>query len=630
MLHAPGLEADPAFDGTRSGTFVALHPARAEVLIGGTFYAGEIKKSLFTLMNDRLPLEGVLPMHCAANVGDERGCRALLRPLRHRQDDALGRSEAAADRRRRTRLGRRRRVQLRRRLLRQGDQALRARPNRRSTPPPTASARCWRTSSSTRTGRLDLDERREDREHARRLRARTDLERAPRRSRAGHPSHVVFLTADAFGVMPPIAGSVQRAGRLPLPLWVHRQARRHRDRGQPSRCRRSLPALAGRSCRSRRRSMRACSREQLEGPPSGCLACQHRLDAAARRPREARGCRSQATRTLVHAALSGRLSEAGYRTDDVFGFEVPVAVDGVDAGAPRPALDLERSLGPTTRPRRRSPCSSARTSRPSAMSRPRSPPPDRCANGTLEALPGERARAVPRRAATGFRYGRSVEGRTTSLVIGAGCAGMRAAIEAFDAGARRRAPLEDPSDPQPLGRGRGRDQRRARQRLRGQPRSCTPSTPSRAPTTSPTRTRSRSSAPRRPATSTSSRTGARSSRAPRTAASRSGRSAPPGAPRTAYAADITGHVLIQVLYEQVVKRGDPGLRGVLRLEARRGRRPLRRGDRLGPAARRAAGRSRPARRSSRPAAPAGSTRTRRTPTPAPATGWRWRCAPGWR
>jgi phosphoenolpyruvate carboxykinase (ATP) len=51
------VEADPAEDGTRSGTFVVLHPGRTEVLIGGTFYAGEIKKSIFTVMNDRLLLE---------------------------------------------------------------------------------------------------------------------------------------------------------------------------------------------------------------------------------------------------------------------------------------------------------------------------------------------------------------------------------------------------------------------------------------------------------------------------------------------------------------------------------------------------------------------------------------------
>jgi phosphoenolpyruvate carboxykinase (ATP) len=71
VLHAPGFESDPATDGTRSGTFIVLHPSREEVLIGGTFYAGEIKKSIFTLMNDRLPLEGVFPMHCSANLGDE-------------------------------------------------------------------------------------------------------------------------------------------------------------------------------------------------------------------------------------------------------------------------------------------------------------------------------------------------------------------------------------------------------------------------------------------------------------------------------------------------------------------------------------------------------------------------------
>src|ERR687895_679598 len=71
VLHAPSLEANPGEDGTRSSTFVLLHPGRTEVLIGGTFYAGEIKKSIFTVMNDRLPLEGVFPMHCSANVGED-------------------------------------------------------------------------------------------------------------------------------------------------------------------------------------------------------------------------------------------------------------------------------------------------------------------------------------------------------------------------------------------------------------------------------------------------------------------------------------------------------------------------------------------------------------------------------
>ena len=69
ILHAPTLAADPAADGTRASNFVVLHLTEQQILIGGTEYAGEIKKSIFTLMNDRLPNHGVLSMHCSANVG---------------------------------------------------------------------------------------------------------------------------------------------------------------------------------------------------------------------------------------------------------------------------------------------------------------------------------------------------------------------------------------------------------------------------------------------------------------------------------------------------------------------------------------------------------------------------------
>src|SRR5260221_3868814 len=71
VLHAPSVEAVPDEDRTRTATFIVLHPSRSEAVIGGTFYAGEIKKSIFTVMNDRLPREGVLPMHCSANVGSD-------------------------------------------------------------------------------------------------------------------------------------------------------------------------------------------------------------------------------------------------------------------------------------------------------------------------------------------------------------------------------------------------------------------------------------------------------------------------------------------------------------------------------------------------------------------------------
>ncbi len=69
VVDAALFNADPARDGTRSATFVLVNFARQMVLIGGTRYAGEIKKSVFTLMNYLMPLRGVLPMHCSANVG---------------------------------------------------------------------------------------------------------------------------------------------------------------------------------------------------------------------------------------------------------------------------------------------------------------------------------------------------------------------------------------------------------------------------------------------------------------------------------------------------------------------------------------------------------------------------------
>jgi len=71
VLNAPGFHADPAIDGTRSETVIAVNFAERIVLIGGTAYAGEIKKSMFTIMNYLLPQVDVFPMHCAANQGKE-------------------------------------------------------------------------------------------------------------------------------------------------------------------------------------------------------------------------------------------------------------------------------------------------------------------------------------------------------------------------------------------------------------------------------------------------------------------------------------------------------------------------------------------------------------------------------
>jgi phosphoenolpyruvate carboxykinase (ATP) len=69
VIDAPGCKADPARHGTRSETFIVLNFAKRLVLIGGTTYAGEIKKFIFTVMNYLLPRREVMPTHCSANIG---------------------------------------------------------------------------------------------------------------------------------------------------------------------------------------------------------------------------------------------------------------------------------------------------------------------------------------------------------------------------------------------------------------------------------------------------------------------------------------------------------------------------------------------------------------------------------
>ena len=71
VLVASGFEADPEIDGTRSDVVVAIHLGQKLALIAGTRYGGEIKKTVFTVLNYLFPLQGIFPMHCAANIGEK-------------------------------------------------------------------------------------------------------------------------------------------------------------------------------------------------------------------------------------------------------------------------------------------------------------------------------------------------------------------------------------------------------------------------------------------------------------------------------------------------------------------------------------------------------------------------------
>ena len=186
IVTLPIFKADPERDGVRSETVVAIDFTRKIVLIGGTSYAGEIKKSVFTMLNYLLPDQRRVADALLGQRRPDGRHRDLLRPLRHRQDDAVGRSEPHADRRRRARLERRRRLQLRRRLLRQVHQALAGSRARRST------RRAIRFGTVLEnvvldpvTREPDFDDDSPDREHPRRPIRSTSSRTPSRTGRAG-------------------------------------------------------------------------------------------------------------------------------------------------------------------------------------------------------------------------------------------------------------------------------------------------------------------------------------------------------------------------------------------------------------------------------------------------------------
>ena len=204
VLHAPDLQADPARHGTRSGTFVVISFAKKVVLIGGTRYAGEMKKSIFTALNYLLPAQGVMPMHCSANIGPA-GDTAIFFGL-----SGTGKTTLSAD--------------PNRRLI--GDdehgwsdrgvfnfeggcyaKVIRLRPD--TEPEIYAATQMFGTvlenvvlDPATRAVNFDADT---ITENTRACYPLTAIPNHVNSGAGGHPRNIVFLAADAFGVMPPIA-----------------------------------------------------------------------------------------------------------------------------------------------------------------------------------------------------------------------------------------------------------------------------------------------------------------------------------------------------------------------------------------------------------------------------------------
>ena len=204
VLHAPEFESDPARHGTRSPTFIVLNFGERTVLIGGTRYAGEIKKSIFSVLNYLLPLDGVLSMHCSANVGD-RGDTALFFGL-----SGTGKTTLSADPQRHL-VGDDEHGWTEHGIFNfeGGNYAKIIRLSAEGEPLIYAASR--RFGAVLENAVLDEHSREvlwdDDSitENTRSSYPLSFISGAVPNGQAAHPRHIVFLTADAFGIMPPIA-----------------------------------------------------------------------------------------------------------------------------------------------------------------------------------------------------------------------------------------------------------------------------------------------------------------------------------------------------------------------------------------------------------------------------------------
>jgi phosphoenolpyruvate carboxykinase (ATP) len=326
IIDMPSFRADPKRHGVRSENVVAIDFARKIVLIGGSYYAGEMKKSVFTTLNYYLPERDVMPMHCSANVG-ANGDTAIFFGL-----SGTGKTTLSAD--------------PKRTLI--GDDEHGWGPNGVFNFEGGCYAKCIKLSkeaepeihaASKRFGAvlencvLDEDTREvdfDDGSKTENTRSAYPLDFIPNASRTGrapHPRNVVMLAADAFGVLPPIAKlSPAQAMYHFLSGYTAKVAGTERGLGkepQPefSTCFGSPflpldPSVYGNMLRD------LIARHNVDCWLVNTGWTGGKYGVGSRMP-------IKVTRALLTAALDGSLRNVEFRTDRYFGFAVPTALPGV-------------------------------------------------------------------------------------------------------------------------------------------------------------------------------------------------------------------------------------------------------------------------------------------------------------
>ncbi|CAN5689318.1 phosphoenolpyruvate carboxykinase (ATP) [soil metagenome] len=320
VIQAPGFHAVPEIDGTRSDVFVVLNFAEQTVLIGGTEYAGEIKKSIFTIMNYLMPLQNVMSMHCSANMGSD-GDVAIFFGL-----SGTGKTTLSADPQR-TLIGDDEHGWSDDGVFNfeGGCYAKVINLDPAAEPEIYETTRKFGTilenvAIDVRTGRLDLD----DASLTENTRAAYPITHIPNASLDGigaHSSTVIMLTADAFGIMPPIARlTTEQAMYHFLSGYTAKVAGTERGVTEPvatfSTCFGApfmalSPIVYARLLGERIRKHGSNAWLVNTGWTGGPYGTGNRMKIAY-------------TRAMINAALSGVLNDVPTRREPVFGFEVPV------------------------------------------------------------------------------------------------------------------------------------------------------------------------------------------------------------------------------------------------------------------------------------------------------------------
>ena len=325
VIDAAAFEADPARDGMRTSTFCLINLARRVILIGGTRYAGEIKKSVFTVMQYLLPLRDTLPMHCSANVGAS-GDTAIFfglsgtgkttlssdpsRPLIG--DDEHGWSHNGVFN------------------VEGGCYAKMIRLSQDAEPEIWAASHRYGTvlenvAYDPHTRTLDVDSEAKT-ENTRSAYPVSFLPNFVPSGMGGHPKSVLMLTADAFGVLPPIARlSPEQAMYHFLSGYTAKVAGTERGVTEPtatfSTCF-AQPFLVHHPTVYAR-----LLGERIERHAAGCWLVNTGWTGGP--PGVGKRMKIAYTRAMVNAAIDGRLANVRFEREPFFGLQVPAEVPDV-------------------------------------------------------------------------------------------------------------------------------------------------------------------------------------------------------------------------------------------------------------------------------------------------------------